>query len=195
MKFIFRTVLLTLVLTGMGVQTAAATHKPGCTTSDGTTSDSTGTTSDGTGTTSDSYSGSASEVVADDSQGETGDTITMHGCEYLPNSNVDFHLNSEPIYLGSTQTDANGTFNVVLTIPPNAPPGRHTITAAGLAPDGTPKIESVSYTVVDPGATQRPSAAIPRTGASTLPLATASAALVAIGTILMVAARRRQPAA
>lgn len=184
MKMIIRTLLpALLVVTVVGFQPASALHKPGC------------ANSGNLGGNSANYTGSNSDVVADSSQGAPGEKVKLHGCGYRANSNVDFHLNSAPIFLGKTTTNASGAFDAEVTIPANAPVGRHTITATGLAPNGSAKVESVPFTVVAAQAAGRPAAAgtLPRTGtSSTVPLVAGSTALLGLGTVLVIAARRRR---
>lgn len=180
-----------LVLVGLvGVHAATAEHEPGC-----TSGDSVGNNTDEGG----SYAGSAPDVTVSTSQGSPGDGVRMHGCGFKPNSSVDFHLNSTPRFLRSTTTDTFGAFDVELVIPADATYGRHTITATGVDPSGSPKVESVAFAVVRPQAARaaepRP-APISRTGTSswTVPVVLGSAGAVALGTGLLLAARRRRSA-
>jgi len=190
MKTMLRGALVGLLMLGtVGAAPALAEHKPGCTSRGNAGNNSNNAT----------YSGSAPDAVADDSQGAPGDKVKMHGCGYQSVSNVDFDLNSDPIRLGSTTTDANGSFDVELTIPANAPVGRHTITATGVDPSGRAKVESVAYTVVAASAAQRNaqttrSGTLPRTGSttSTVPLVAGSTVLLGVGAVLVIAARRRK---
>ena len=180
MKLVTRVVAVGLFLVGgVGAGPALADHKPGC------------TNQGNAGGNSANYAGAAADLVADDSQGSPGDKVKLHGCGYNANSNVDVDLNSAPLRMASTTTDTNGAFDVEVTIPAGAPVGRHTITATGTDPQGRPKVESVAYTVV--AAAGAPSSgALPRTGSSTVPLVAGSTALLALGALLVIVARRRR---
>jgi LPXTG-motif cell wall-anchored protein len=184
MTALWRALLLSFLLVStVFVGEASANHEPAC------------TSRGNAGNNSAQYNGSAPDVVADDSQGKGGDKVHMHGCGYNPSSAVKFELHSETMSLGQTTTDGNGTFDVDLTIPSNAPLGRHTITASGTAANGQPKVESVSYTVVPAAAANNRSArTLPRTGSdsSTVPLIAGSTVLIGAGAVLVIAARRRR---
>lgn len=181
-----RILILSVLLLGtVGVGSASAEHKPACR-SQG---------NEGNNSQNAQYSGSAPDTVASDSQGEPGDKFRMHGCGYNESSEVQFEMNSAPISLGRTTTDALGAFDVELTIPANAPLGRHTITASGTAPDGRAKVESVAFTVVAAAAANnRSGQTLPRTGSdtSTVPLVAGSTALIGAGAVLVIVARRRR---
>lgn len=192
MKLIVRSMVLALLLVGVvGVHAASADHKPAC-----RNQGNAGNRANERAT----YAGSAPDAVAGSSQGQPGSRARMHGCGFNPNSNVDFHLNSTPRFLSNTTTGAAGAFDVELAIPSDAPLGRHTITATGVDASGRAKVESVAFTVVKPAAAGRSAeraraeGELPRTGSnsSTVPMVLGSAALVGLGTVLVIGARRRR---
>lgn len=64
-----------------------------------------------------------------------GDTIVVSGSGTLPDAGVFVELHSDPIALGSTTVTEAGTFSLTVTIPKNAPAGKHTL-YAGLGMGG-----------------------------------------------------------
>jgi hypothetical protein len=75
-----------------------------------------------------------------------GGSLTFAGDGFPPNTDVSVTLFSTPVNLGTTKTDANGHFSVVVAIPSNIDPGQHTLTAS--TADG--KTASVTFTVIAP---------------------------------------------
>jgi len=64
-----------------------------------------------------------------------GDTILISGSGTIPDAGVFVELHSDPIALGDTTVDAGGAFSLSVTIPKNAPAGKHTL-YAGLGMGG-----------------------------------------------------------
>jgi LPXTG-motif cell wall-anchored protein len=129
-----------------------------------------------------------------------GQSITLTCGTYVAGSTVTFTFFSAPVTLGSATADANGVVTATVTIPADATLGEHTITATGPAAAGGTLTNSVGITVVGAGqagaGTFVPgtfTGALPRTGNdSSLPLARAGALLLAVGGVLVLAARRRR---
>ena len=73
-------------------------------------------------------------------------TAAVAGTGFQPNSLVYLYLFSEPRFLGTVQTDANGTFKGQVPLPADIADGRHTLQSNGFTPDGT--VRSLSLGVV-----------------------------------------------
>jgi len=129
-----------------------------------------------------------------------GERVTLAGSGYQPGSDVELTLNSNPISLGGAVADGSGAFTQTITVPAAAPVGRHTITAAGVDPAGAQFILSAAFEVTGtrgaaaaaPAAADTGSDALPRTGTSSVVLLAAAALLIALGTALVITARRRR---
>lgn len=140
------------------------------------------------------YAPDECSATVSDSEVESDGTVIVSGTGFMPGSEVELVLRSDPISLGSVTTDADGSFTKRVRIPASASPGRHTITATGVDRSGAPRVLSVVVTVVRT-ADATPSAAPPRTGADPAPWVVGGVALlVAGGGGLILARRRRSPA-
>ena len=73
-------------------------------------------------------------------------TAAVAGTGFQPNSLVYLYLFSEPRFLGTVQTDANGSFTGQVPLPADIADGRHTLQSNGFTPDGT--VRSLSLGVV-----------------------------------------------
>ena len=73
-------------------------------------------------------------------------TAAVAGTGFQPNSLVYLYLFSEPRFLGTVQTDANGAFTGQVPLPADIADGRHTLQSNGFTPDGT--VRSLSLGVV-----------------------------------------------
>lgn len=139
-------------------------------------------------------------VFVSDTTVVPGQTITISAGVFSPGSTVTFTFFSQPVTLGSATADADGVATIEATIPLNATPGTHTITASGVAPDGSPLEVSTTVTVLaaDDGVAAAGAGGIagglPRTGEEPLPLARIAAALLAVGGGLLFVTRRRRAA-
>lgn len=71
--------------------------------------------------------------------------LTMTGPGFLPDSEVNLYLFSEPRYLGTVKTKADGSFDGTVLLPLNVPPGRHTLQSNGYTTDG--QVRSLSLGV------------------------------------------------
>jgi hypothetical protein len=63
------------------------------------------------------------------SPGHVGSEVTMAGTGFLPDTAVMATYTSEPVLIGSTTTDSNGSFTITGTIPASEG-GKHTITVS-----------------------------------------------------------------
>lgn len=130
-----------------------------------------------------------------------GQTITITAGVFAPGSTVTDTFFSQPVELGTATANADGVATLEGTIPLNATPGTHTITASGVAADGSPLEVSTTVTVLDdddgveaPGGAGAAGGGLPITGSESLPIARIGAALLAVGGGLLFITRRRRAA-
>lgn len=129
-----------------------------------------------------------------------GQTITITAGIFASGSTVTDTFFSQPVELGTATADADGIATLEGTIPLDATPGTHTITASGVAPDGSPLELSTTVTVLaDDDGVEAPGAGgtsggLPRTGGESVPIARIGAALLAVGGGLLFITRRRRAA-
>ena len=122
---------------------------------------------------------------------DPGGQVTVSGRGWCPGSTVDIYLDviDDAHYLGTATVGQDGTFTTKVTIPPNTPPGPHTILVSGLAYNCT-DTRVMSRTIVVGGETE--GGTLPFTGSSNLTWGLlVLVALVAIGAVTLVAGRRR----
>ena len=118
-----------------------------------------------------------------DTTPDPGQTITVSGTGCAPGSNVNFLFDGQPN--GGTTADGTGNFSGSLTVPSDASSGTHTVTAQCGA-----QVLAFEITV-NPAVVAAP--AIPRTGSSsTIPLTSVALALLAVGGLFVLFARRRR---
>ena len=88
-------------------------------------------------------------------QPQQGQTVQVTGGKevpFAPDQELTVELRSDPVVLGSTRSEANGSYIAEVTIPEDAPPGEHEIVVSGAAFDGIGRVESVAaVTVVGAG--------------------------------------------
>ena len=90
------------------------------------------------------------EVPVDVPVSEATFVIELSGLE--PFSFVEIFANSTPVLIASGFADANGKFSVEAKLPPNIPPGEHSISAANTLSDGTKVVTTiVSFAVTQFG--------------------------------------------
>jgi len=77
-------------------------------------------------------------------------TAAVAGTGFQPNSLVYLYLFSEPRFLGTVQTDANGGFKGSVPLPADIADGRHTLQSNGFTPDGTVRSLSLGVVVATP---------------------------------------------
>jgi hypothetical protein len=117
-----------------------------------------------------------------------GESTTLSGTGADAGAVITASFFSQPAGLGSTTADAAGAWSMGITIPSNATPGAHTITATGAGYSA-----SITVTIVGAAApaAQPVSGAIAFTGSDTLPLVSAGTGLLIVGFAFAFAARRR----
>ncbi len=128
------------------------------------------------------------------SQARRGETVSVGGDGFRPGSNVRIEFRSQPVELKTVTADANGSFDTSIVIPMTASFGEHTIAALGTnpTPPGGARELTGRITIVPPAAAGG-GGTLPRTGlGSALPLALGGVGLLGIGTVAVVAARRRR---
>ena len=104
---------------------------------------------------------------------------------YLVGSTYTLVFQSDPVQVGSG-TVASDPQLIEFTIPSDATPGAHTLSIVGTGANGQTKILDCAATV---------SSALPRTGSDSAVLLQAGVALLAIGGLVLLIARRRPEAA
>jgi titin len=133
---------------------------------------------------------------------EPGETITVSGTGFAPNSRVDLVIYSSPQSLGTATTEEDGSFSKAVVIPSNLS-GSHTVTSFGVDSDGDPRILALGITLAAvtqadadddsadaDGADSAGGLAV--TGAPTVTLLLTGVLLVAAGVSTRMAGRRRR---
>ena len=69
------------------------------------------------------------------------------GYGFQPGSQAEVWLASDPIYLGTTVVEADGTWTLVFDVPADLESGEHTIQAEGIAENGEPRALSAGVLV------------------------------------------------
>jgi len=138
-----------------------------------------------------------------------GETLAISAQTFAPGADVTVSLASTPAVLGTTTANGDGVATFEVTIPADAAPGTHTLTATG-PPAGGGDVELTAAldlnsaitvcshdSAASPASNDTPSGTLPRTGDdSSVPLAQIGLALAAAGGVLMAfASRRRKRAA
>ena len=77
-------------------------------------------------------------------------TAYTEGTGFKPNSEVKLYVFSEPRYLGTVMTDANGSFRGSVPLPLDIQAGRHTLQTNGLAPNDAVRSLSLGVQVLAP---------------------------------------------
>ena len=117
-----------------------------------------------------------------------GDSVTVSGDGFLPNSTIQAVIYSTPTLLGAFAVDEAGAFEIDVTIPDDLDAGEHSLVVSGLDANGNPRNLRVDVTVA--AATEE----LPWTGASVAGPAIGGLAALVVGSGLLVASRRRSPA-
>jgi LPXTG-motif cell wall-anchored protein len=134
-------------------------------------------------------------ITVSDTTVVPGQPIDISAGLFVPGSPASFTFFSQPVNLGTATADADGVATLSVTIPSDATPGTHTITASGTGIDGEPLSVSTTVTVLADGAAGADDGAtggLPRTGSDPMPIARIAAALVAVGGGLLFITRRRR---
>lgn len=119
-----------------------------------------------------------------------GSSITLVGSGYPADTTVSFTLHSEAVSLGSTTTDADGSFTATVDIPLNVGAGNHDIVASA----GN---ESCTLALLGTDATRihrdnNNGGGLASTGVQIAALSGAAVILLGGGALLVVAGRRRR---
>lgn len=121
---------------------------------------------------------------------EAGATVTVRGQGFLPDSDVQVWLHSEPVLLGTVRTDATGVFGATFPLPAEAAPGAHQIVLAGIDLNGLEITRSLDLTILP----QR--LAFTGNGSKLAERATLAVTSVLVGMALVtIAGARRRPLA
>ena len=71
----------------------------------------------------------------------------VSGTGFLPNSDVNLYVFSDPRYMGTVHTDASGNFDGSVPVPMDLAGGRHTLQSNGYTPDGAVRSLSLGVQV------------------------------------------------
>jgi hypothetical protein len=130
-----------------------------------------------------------------------GQQMELVAVGFQPGETVAFYLHSEPVYLGTAVADAFGVARLMATVPADVPAGAHTVIATGgttgrwamlaveLALPVSAAVPVAAPLAAAPVAVAAPGA-LAVTGSQSGVLGLASALLLAVGGVLVVAARR-----
>lgn len=106
---------------------------------------------------------------------DAGDTVTMSGNGFAPNSVLTITLLSNPVILGTVSSDSFGQFTATVRIPADTLPGTHTLDVSGPDPTGHRHDAVATITVT-----------LPRTGIASATRTTATGiAVIALGFALV----------
>jgi hypothetical protein len=83
---------------------------------------------------------------------QAGGNVGISGHNWLADSSVVLTLQSNPVFLGTEQTDSNGTFSTTVQIPSDTTPGQHQIVGTGRDQNGDPAQASCPIVVTAAGA-------------------------------------------
>jgi LPXTG-motif cell wall-anchored protein len=119
---------------------------------------------------------------------QAGATVGVDGTFWLPNSTVVLTFTSDPVVVGTPQTDGEGSFSTTVTIPSDATAGDHTITGTGLDQNGEPAQASCPIEVTGAGAPGE----IPVTGTNVSLGLVILGAMILAGLGLLVMGRRKK---
>lgn len=119
-----------------------------------------------------------------------GGAVSVNEPGFVPGEEVRIVLWSEPVLLARVTADGTGRVSATVTIPAGTPTGQHTLALLG---GSATKVATVTVTASSTPSTS--GGGIPRTGAEALEVLQAGALALAVGTVLVVAARRRRASA
>ncbi|HEX2272940.1 MAG TPA: hypothetical protein VHG90_03590 [Acidimicrobiales bacterium] len=127
-----------------------------------------------------------SQAQVSDATVTPGEQVTVTGGGFAPNRDLRIDMDSDPVFLGTTRSDAGGRFTATVTIPLNASPGAHRIVVSGPGPGGgTHRSIATVNVVVTVG---RPLA---RTGGTSAGLLRLAIVFTLAGMVLLVGAGHR----
>jgi hypothetical protein len=110
-----------------------------------------------------------------------GEEFILVGENWLPFSTVTIDLRSAPVLLGTARVGADGSFRTRLRVPPDFPPGNHTLVMSGLGADALPRQVSIPMTILAPGSDAAAATAASTAGAGTAGAAGSAASPLAAG--------------
>jgi hypothetical protein len=86
----------------------------------------------------------------DGTEFEPGDTTRVTGAALPPGANVDIEFHSDPVLLGTTVVEPDGTFGMVVTIPEDADEGEHHFVVVVTPADAPASVQQQAVTVLAP---------------------------------------------
>ncbi|MGK5110402.1 hypothetical protein [Geodermatophilus sp. CPCC 205506] len=110
-----------------------------------------------------------------------GAEIALRGGGFAAGAAVTVAVYSRPQALLTTKADGSGVIDVSVELPADLAPGRHTLVALGLGPDGTAISLQSPITVV----AANPAAQLAYTGFNVLTYLVAGLALIVVGLVLL----------
>jgi hypothetical protein len=126
--------------------------------------------------------------------GVSGNTVNVSGSGWQAGAQITVTIQSAPVVLGTVTANAAGTFSQNFVIPCSIGNGAHTVSASGIAADGTSRTASTQITLSN-CTVSASTGKLAFTGSnSTFPFAAAGVALVLVGSVLTVSMRRRRTA-
>jgi hypothetical protein len=87
---------------------------------------------------------------------EPGDTTRVTGASLPAGANVDVEFHSDPVLLGTTVVEPDGTFGMMVTIPEDADAGEHHFVVVVTPTDAPPSTQQQAVTVVAPPGEETP---------------------------------------
>ena len=127
-----------------------------------------------------------SQAQVSDATVTPGEQVTVTGGGFAPSRELRVDMDSDPVFLGTTRSDAGGRFTATVTIPSNASPGVHRIVVSGPGTGGGTHRSIATVNVVVTVA--RPLA---RTGGTSGGVLRLAVAFTLAGVALLFAANRR----
>jgi hypothetical protein len=85
----------------------------------------------------------------------------VSGSGFAANTLAGLWVRSSPVFLGLFPTDAEGGVTVSVALPPDLPPGEHTLILEGMAPDGGARQVVQPIVVVEPPTETPPTTTLP----------------------------------
>jgi hypothetical protein len=138
--------------------------------------------------------GHAKGVSTEEVRAGTSEEAHVGACTFDAGSNGDYGVESAYQRVGGFTASTTGAVSVSFTVPRNLEPGSHDVVFRGER-GGQPVEVRVPFLVVDASGDSGIAGnalGLPRTGEAFLPMTTTGLLLVAIGTMLVAAVRRRR---
>jgi hypothetical protein len=138
------------------------------------------------------YGPNAPAIQANTSSTTPGGSVDVTGSGFCLNCTITLTLHSNPVTLGTTTSDGNGSFSTSVSIPSGTEPGSHAIVATD--PDGDSASTAILVSATT-GPTIAASSGLAFTGADIAALSAIGAVALAVGGMLILTGRRRRRAA